>query len=66
MIAPCRECKARFVGCHARCEKYLAYRKERDKIAKAKMIEEATWATWRDNLSKNNKRSYDYDRNKSR
>ena len=33
MKAPCRFCGDRKIGCHARCEKYLEFRQERDKLA---------------------------------
>ena len=28
--SPCKDCADRQVGCHAKCEKYLAYRTELD------------------------------------
>ena len=31
MNAPCKDCPDRQVLCHASCEKYLAYRAERDR-----------------------------------
>lgn len=30
-ISPCYKCESRQMKCHATCEKYLAYRKEKDK-----------------------------------
>lgn len=30
--APCRDCTERFVGCHATCEKYAAFKKNRDTL----------------------------------
>lgn len=27
---PCRECPARYPGCHARCDRYAAFRRGRD------------------------------------
>lgn len=30
--APCKDCPDRRVGCHSTCEKYLAFRKERDEL----------------------------------
>lgn len=29
--APCKDCKERELGCHSKCEKYLAFKLERDK-----------------------------------
>lgn len=29
-IAPCKGCKDRYVGCHDKCDKYLAFRKQLD------------------------------------
>ena len=30
--APCKNCVERKVGCHARCEKYLEFHKQQEKI----------------------------------
>ena len=30
--APCKDCADRTVGCHGKCEKYLAYRSELDAV----------------------------------
>ena len=30
MIAPCKDCPDRSLGCHASCGKYIAYRKTQD------------------------------------
>ena len=42
LISPCKDCKDRRLGCHSRCEKYLAFAKEcedvRNKKAKHKTI----------------------------
>jgi hypothetical protein len=38
---PCRFCKERIVGCHSRCEKYLEYKAEREKILEIKRRENA-------------------------
>lgn len=27
---PCKDCPDRQVGCHAKCEKYIAFRREKD------------------------------------
>lgn len=32
MIAPCKDCPDRVVGCHGKCEKYQAYRVEVDEL----------------------------------
>ena len=32
MIAPCKDCKERFVGCHSVCDHYINWKKEHDKI----------------------------------
>lgn len=31
LIAPCKDCKDRVVGCHSVCEKYITYRILKDK-----------------------------------
>lgn len=28
MVAPCKNCKDRYVGCHSKCEKYKEYAAE--------------------------------------
>ena len=30
--APCKDCPDRKQGCHSACEKYIAFRKERDEL----------------------------------
>ena len=37
--APCKDCPDRHPECHGRCEKYLAFRAERDKYNEARRIE---------------------------
>lgn len=32
MTSPCYQCNKRSVQCHSRCEKYLAYSKERERL----------------------------------
>lgn len=43
MAAPCKDCKDRFVGdgtnCHSTCEKYLAFKEERESISAARQVE---------------------------
>lgn len=36
MDAPCRDCKDRHVGCHARCERYIAFNEEQKELRKKK------------------------------
>lgn len=36
MDAPCKDCPDRMINCHATCEKYKAYDKERQEIRKQK------------------------------
>lgn len=36
MNAPCKDCEKRANGCHSRCEKYIAYTKEREKIRESR------------------------------
>lgn len=40
MSNSCKDCKDRTIGCHARCEKYLQYAKEREQIIKARQAEQ--------------------------
>lgn len=32
MKVPCYKCEDRYVGCHGECEKYIAFRSERESI----------------------------------
>lgn len=38
-INHCWNCQERHIGCHAHCEKYLQYAKEREQIIKARQAE---------------------------
>lgn len=44
MKAPCKGCGDRKIGCHARCEKYLEFRKEREAIAETNRKEKLKYA----------------------
>ena len=35
-MCPCKDCEVRTVGCHAKCESYNAFRKDREKKAEAR------------------------------
>ena len=35
-ISPCKDCTDRYVGCHADCEKYLAWKAEWNEYKKGK------------------------------
>lgn len=39
--APCKDCADRFVGCHAACERYRAFKAETDRVRNAKQADEA-------------------------
>lgn len=30
-IAPCKDCTKRYIGCHAKCQEYLTFKKQMDK-----------------------------------
>jgi hypothetical protein len=34
--APCKDCPNRHQGCHSECDKYIAFRKERDELNELK------------------------------
>jgi hypothetical protein len=38
MKAPCFKCENRTVSCHSTCEKYLAYREERQEENRARLF----------------------------
>ena len=40
MKCPCKDCKERNVHCHAHCERYAEYAKERELIRKARQDEQ--------------------------
>jgi hypothetical protein len=35
----CKDCADRRIGCHSRCERYKAFRKERELILESKRVE---------------------------
>lgn len=41
MRCPCKDCKDRAVNCHAGCERYGEYAREREAIRKARQDENA-------------------------
>jgi hypothetical protein len=60
MKNPCYDCQDREVGCHARCEKYIAWADERNRQNEEKMKEkERKTKTWP-------KRAEKYFRNRTR
>lgn len=38
IVAPCKDCKDRVLGCHSKCEKYIAFKKEMAKEKEDKRI----------------------------
>ena len=47
--APCKDCEERCLGCHATCEKYAAFKKDRGKFTrdlKKKVYEERLVQTY--------------------
>lgn len=36
MIAPCKDCPDRQIGCHGQCERYKAFRAARDAVIEAR------------------------------
>ena len=38
---PCKDCTDRHIGCHSKCEKYQAFRKQRDKENRERLIAKA-------------------------
>lgn len=38
MIAPCKDCPDRVVGCHSTCERYKDYREEKDRELEQKRM----------------------------
>ncbi len=37
MKAPCKDCAERTANCHSKCEYYMAFRKEADKLREERM-----------------------------
>ena len=48
-ISPCKDCQNRKVGCHARCEEYLAWRASLDSVIaeKDRQAEVSNWTASR-------------------
>lgn len=39
MVAPCKDCAKRELGCHSRCDKYKEYEEERRQIRERRLLE---------------------------
>lgn len=52
MIAPCKNCNDRKVGCHSVCDRYIQFKEYMDDIHKKQDVERALRAVFRE-------RSYD-------
>lgn len=37
--APCKGCQDRHVGCHGKCDRYLAFRKEADRLREERLVQ---------------------------
>lgn len=57
MTVPCKGCRDRQVGCHARCEGYLRFAEENRKRLEARKIENALNCHEMDGKLKNIKRN---------
>lgn len=57
-MTPCKSCTSRRVGCHAECERYLAFYAENEERRKAREMQIAV----RDLLAKRKIRSERYNR----
>lgn len=44
MNSPCKDCPGRAIGCHGRCERYQAFREERE----GARLENARWGALND------------------
>ena len=42
MIAPCKDCEKRVVGCHSSCEEYKKFREFRNELNEKRHIENQT------------------------
>lgn len=56
--APCARCTEREVGCHSKCEKYIAYTKERRKVSERRNKDEDVDNWQYGSIYKNKKRSH--------
>lgn len=52
MIAPCKDCEERVLGCHSTCAKYIAFNESRE-IARKKNHEEVMANVYSKSLAKN-------------
>ena len=41
--APCKNCTLMFIGCHGKCNEYIRYVEERERIRKARLKELDTY-----------------------
>lgn len=56
MVAPCKGCEKREIGCHGKCELYQTYANERDRINKEKYYDKETKRMTTKWVEKNQKR----------
>lgn len=38
IVAPCKDCKDRVLGCHSKCEKYIAFKMDSEKEKQERRI----------------------------
>lgn len=55
-MAPCKDCKDRFYGCHDTCEKYIAFTRARQKYNQERWEEVEIKSYCYDTLRKERKR----------
>ena len=47
MLAPCKDCEDRQIGCRATCEKYLEYKAKAEEIAKRQRADAHHWMDYK-------------------
>jgi hypothetical protein len=57
MRPPCKDCPDRHIGCHSKCEKYLAFRRERDAYNEKHAMEVAILGSMNKRIADTNRKA---------
>lgn len=58
IVCKCKGCKNRFIGCHSKCDDYVKYRKEKNKVIQEKEKQNIVELIHHDNVINNKPKSW--------
>jgi hypothetical protein len=56
MLAPCKDCQERHIGCHAECERYIKFKEESAEIEKRRRADVEAWIDFKEYKKSKHKR----------